>query len=313
MLVVNGTTVVQGWREAHGSRLWRVVAVGGNNNENGDGNTRSGACQDEAHEWAEVVVHELAGNVYDLPSTEKVIRYHHVSLGFPHGNLVSFPGLTTNAFNDYFPESDETQKGHMKEHRQNISTKDFIKADQAVWKRWEATGVTSPNEAPADYKEAIRKNGCTVELTPPDMHRRNIAEQAIQTRKDHFTSVLAGVDAKFPLHEWDRLIPQATLTLNLLRQSNVSPNVSAYAHHHGQFDYNYMPLTPMGCAVQLHEKPKRRKTFGEHSADGWYIKTSPEHYRCHIIFVRKTWQMRITDTVYFKHKYLNPANIDTAR
>lgn len=107
------------------------------------------------------------------------------------------------------------------------------------------------------------------------MHRRNIAERVIQTRKDHFISVLAGVDAKFPLHKWDRLLPQATLTLILLRQPNVSPHVSAYAHHHGQFDYNRMSIAPMGCTVQIHEKPKQRKTFGEHAADGWYIRTSP--------------------------------------
>ena len=122
--------------------------------------------------------------------------------------------------------------------------------------------------------------------------------------KGHFISVLAGVDDKFPLHEWDRLIQQVTLTLNLLRQSNVSPNVSAYAHHHRQFDYNRMPLAPIGCAVQFHENPNRRRAFGEHAADGWYIKTSPEHYRCHIILVKKTRQLRISDTVYFKHKYL---------
>ena len=56
--------------------------------------------------------------------------------------------------------------------------------------------------------------------------------------------------------------------------------------------------------MQIHEKPKRQKTFGEHVVDGWYIKTSPEHYRCHIIFVRKTRKLRITDTVFFKHKHL---------
>ena len=31
---------------------------------------------------------------------------------------------------------------------------------------------------------------------------------------------------------------------------------------------------------------------------------SPEHYLCHIIFVQKMQQIQITDTVYFKHKYL---------
>ena len=38
-----------------------------------NGNSGTGACQDEAHEWAEVVVQELARNVYDLPPMEKVV------------------------------------------------------------------------------------------------------------------------------------------------------------------------------------------------------------------------------------------------
>ncbi|KAL7476336.1 hypothetical protein ACHAW6_002205 [Cyclotella cf. meneghiniana] len=48
-----------------------------------------------------------------------------------------------------------------------------------------STVVISPSwhvldkEVPADYKDAIRKNGCTVELTPPDMHHQNIAKCAI--------------------------------------------------------------------------------------------------------------------------------------
>ena len=75
-----------------------------------------------------------------------------------------------------------------------------------------------------------------------------------------------------------------------------------------------MPLAPMGCAVQFHIKPDKRKTWGKHSMDGWYLKTSPEHYRCHIVFVKKTQSKRVTDTVFFKHKYITqpevkPANV----
>ena len=39
---------------------------------------------------------------------------------------------------------------------------------------------------------------------------------------------------------WDRLLPQTILTLNLLRQSNVAPTVSAYQYVNGVFDYNKM-------------------------------------------------------------------------
>jgi hypothetical protein len=114
--------------------------------------------------------------------------------------------------------------------------------------------------------------------------------------------VLAGVADGFPMNQWDELLPQTILTLNLLHQSNVAPNISAYAYHHGSFDYNRMPIAPMGCAVQFHIKPGRRKTFGEHSADGFCLKMSEEHYRTHIVFCKKTRAKRLADTVFFKHK-----------
>ncbi|KAL7475055.1 hypothetical protein ACHAW6_000989, partial [Cyclotella cf. meneghiniana] len=197
-------------------------------------------------------------------------------------------------------------------------TKSLVDAYEAIYSRWKATGVISPNwhmldnEAPKDLKEAITANNCKVELTPPDQHRRNAAARAIQTFKGHLISVLAGISDDFPIHQWDELLPQTILTLNLLRQSNVAPNISAYAYHHGSFDYNRMPLAPMGCAVQFHIKPARRKTCGEHASDGWYLRTSPEHYRCHVVFVKATKSKCITDTVFFKHKYITQPTVTHA-
>lgn len=121
---------------------------------------------------------------------------------------------------------------------------------------------------------------------------------------------MAGVSDDFPIREWDKLIPQSVLTLNLLRQSNVAPNISAYTYHHGSFDYNRMPLAPMGCTVQFHIKPDKCKTWDEHSMDGWYLKISPEHYRYHIMFVKKTQSKRVTDTVFFKHKYITQPEVE---
>ncbi|KAL7483838.1 hypothetical protein ACHAW6_009477, partial [Cyclotella cf. meneghiniana] len=170
------------------------------------------------------------------------------------------------------------------------TTKKLITAYQAIFARWKATGVICPNwhvldnEAPEELKHAIHQ------------HQRNAAERAIQTFKGHLISVLAGVSEDFPINQWDELLPQTVLTLNLLRQSNIAPNISAYAYHHGSFDYDQMPIAPMGCAVQFHIKPSRRKTWGEHSSDGWYLQTSPEHYRCHIVFVKATRHKRITNT-----------------
>ena len=71
---------------------------------------------------------------------------------------------------------------------------------------------------------------------------------------------LAGVAGDFPPSLWDRLLPQTKITLNLLRKSNYVPNISAYAHLSGPFDYNKMPLAPMGCKVQVHKKADKRGT-----------------------------------------------------
>ena len=92
-----------------------------------------------------------------------------------------------------------------------------------------------------------------MELVPPGCHRRNAAEVAIRNFKSHFLSVLAGVADDFPMQLWDRLLPQTEITLNLLRRSNATPKVSAYAHLSGPFNYNKMPLAPMGCGTQVHE------------------------------------------------------------
>jgi hypothetical protein len=82
---------------------------------------------------------------------------------------------------------------------------------------------------------------------PMDVHRRNVEERAIQTFKGHAISVLAGVADDFPINQWDELLPQTVTTLNLLRQANVAPNI------HGTFDYNRMPIAPMGCAAVSHQ------------------------------------------------------------
>jgi hypothetical protein len=92
------------------------------------------------------------------------------------------------------------------------------------------------NECSAAMKSCIQGNGITYELVPPGQHRRNQAERAIQTFKSHFISILAGVDDKFPLSLWCHLLEPAELTLNLLRQSRITPNVSAFAHVHGNHD-----------------------------------------------------------------------------
>ena len=99
------------------------------------------------------------------------------------------------------------------------------------------------------------------------------------------------------------------MTLNLLRKSHKNPSISAYQHVNGNFDYNKMPLAPLGCAVEMHESTNRQKSWDPHSLSGWYLGTSSEHYRCHRIFCKKTCSKRISDTVFFQHCYITQPTV----
>jgi hypothetical protein len=108
------------------------------------------------------------------------------------------------------------------------------------------------NKASSAYKEAITFEwNATFQLVPPDMHRHNWAERAICTFKDRFLAILSGIDAAIPPYLWDLLLPQAELTLNLLRQATFSPRISAWEFFQGPFDFNKTPLGPVGCRILI--------------------------------------------------------------
>ena len=275
--------------------------------------------------------------MYELPSTNQIIRYLHACAGFPTkttwikairaGNFATWPHLTLKAVQKHFPESDETQQGHMRNIKQAIrSTKmkkeateiitsegsvitplkkhhdiyvrieearetiytdqtgafptrarsgnryimimcemdsnsilseamkdrtsgEMVRAYQKLLKELRLSGMTPKkhvldNEMSREFKDAVRENGMEYELVPKGQHRRNIAEKAIQTWKSHAISVFSGMDSKCPLFLWDLMLRQIDMQVNMLRQSNVTPKVSAEAHLHGQHDFNRHPLAP---------------------------------------------------------------------
>jgi hypothetical protein len=102
------------------------------------------------------------------------------------------------------------------------------------------------NEASLALWNYLTKQGITYQLAPPHIHRRNNVERAIQTFKNHFIAGLCSVDPNFPLKLWEKLLPQATITLNLLQKSRINPRMSAYAQLNGNFYFNRTPLAPPG-------------------------------------------------------------------
>jgi len=118
---VKKEAVIKGWRDKSG--LWRIPIKKEVDNVNTDTLLLQRPIPSEA-----------AQNVYKLPSTEKVVRYLHAALGYPTKAtftkailqkwLLSWPQLTVGAVNEFFPETGETQKGHMKQQRKGVrSTK----------------------------------------------------------------------------------------------------------------------------------------------------------------------------------------------
>jgi len=169
------------------------------------------------------------------------------------------------------------------------------------------------NEAPKNLKKFFQIETLSYQLVPPHNHRRNYAERAIGIFKDHFISGLASLNPSFPLNLWCRLLPHAEDTLNLLRTSNLNPNISSYAELYGQFDYNATPIFPPGLKILIHEKPSQRSTWSPRGVEGWYLGPSKEHYRCHRVYCTQTNAERITDTMeIFPHQQTPTASMQEA-
>jgi hypothetical protein len=112
---------LQGWRDANG--LWQLSR---------EKNQPTHATSSKQ---------EVAANVYSLPLMPQTIRYLHAATGFPtkdswikaikNENYATWPGVTVKAVNNHFPESVETQMGHMKKQCQNVrSTKQKLMLDE---------------------------------------------------------------------------------------------------------------------------------------------------------------------------------------
>ncbi len=54
------------------------------------------------------------------------------------------------------------------------------------------------------------------------------------------------------------------------------------------------------------------ETWATNPIDGWYLHTSPEHYQCHVIYVKQTKSKRVSDTVFFKTKYITQPTMTPA-
>ena len=107
------------------------------------------------------------------------------------------------------------------------------------------------NEASVEYKRSIKTNwNAEYQLVPPHTHRSNASERAIRTFKAHFLSILAVVAPDIARNLWDLLLPQAELTLNLLRQATrCTAEVPIVSHPYFSVCDDVTPKRADGCCV----------------------------------------------------------------
>jgi hypothetical protein len=137
------------------------------------------------------------------------------------------------------------------------SASEWLKAYDNIHQELTVKGVkpklqTLDNEASATLKNFFTANDVNYQLLPPHCHSLNATERAIRTFKEHFVAGISSVDPAFPLHLWDILLPQAEITLNLMRTSGLHPQLSATAHFHGLMDYNKTAFAPPGRKIIAH-------------------------------------------------------------
>jgi hypothetical protein len=224
----------------------------------------------------------------------------------------SFP-YTSQRSNRYIMVANHLNANYIfNEPMKNRTKEKMMAAYQRIVNRMRAADLglkkhIPDNEASKAFKAKIKENEMEYEPIPPGNHRRNQAKRAIQTFKVHFISILAGIDDQFPLSLWCYLLEPAELTLNLLRQSNKAPKISAFAHIHGRHGYMKKPFAPLGCAIHSHVKPNGCRSWDARADAGFNLGMSMEHHCCYRVYITKTPATRVSNTVNFKHQYItNP-------
>jgi hypothetical protein len=204
-----------------------------------------------------------------------------------------FPTQSSNGYNYIFCLYDYDSNYIDAVPIRNRSAESILEAYKLSFNKLKQAGLTPrlarlDNECSNILKQFLTEEEVTYQLVPPHIHRRNAAERAIRTFKNHFIAGLATCDTNFPMHLWDRLIPQALLTLNMLRGSRLNSKLSAHAQVMGQYHYTNHPLAPPGTQVMVHEKPSNRKSWAPHATEGWYVGPAMEHYRCYMVWMKDT-------------------------
>ena len=112
--------------------------------------------------------------------------------------------------------------------------------------------VRMDNEYPDVAKKYIRQKEMDLQLTPPQMHCLNLAEQTIQTAKSPLIAGPVGVNPKFTLRLWCQLVQQCEKTSNMMPPTHINPKISADKYLHGMHNLNQVHMAPSNTLAMIY-------------------------------------------------------------
>jgi hypothetical protein len=145
-----------------------------------------------------------------------------VEVGKVYGDLTGqFPVLSSKVHQYILTLYDYDSNTISTEPMKNRMDKEMKRAYSALHQQLLNAGLKPElqimdNECYRSFRQCLSEQNIYLQLLPPHLHRQNTAERAIQKIKNHFVEGLCSVDKQFPMHFWCELLPQATLTLNLV-------------------------------------------------------------------------------------------------
>ena len=195
--------------------------------------------------------------------------------------------------------------------------KELLRAYQEVYAFCQQRGFAPKlhkldNETSKEVEAFVASQQTDIQYTPPDMHRTNPAERAIQTWKSCKKSSLASVPNDFPMALWCRMCDQVDLSVNIIRKCRQNPLLSAWAAMNGEYHFEANPIAPPGTQMMMHEKPGRRRTWGFNAKKAWYLGPCFKHYRSVRGILPSTGGERISDTYRFKHHAIDIPHLTAA-
>ena len=194
---------------------------------------------------------------------------------------------------------------------------ELLRAYKEMYEYCEARGFKPKmhkldNETSKEVEVFITSQRAQYQYTPPDIHRTNPAERAIQTYKACAKSTFASLPKTFPIAYWCRLIPQIDLSVNIVRPCRQNPFLSAWTALEGEFHFDATPLAPPGTEMLLHERSSRRASWAYNAKKAWYIGPCLHHYRNVRAIMKDTGAERIGDTFRFHHHVIAVPEITPA-